>query len=273
MTIDMMIIVEFVSLGMLSGLAAGLFGTGGGTVLIPFMLLIFHQLHYSALHDMHIAIGTSLALIVPTTLSTTSMHYQAKHLPLDMTIRWLPGILIGVLIGILLMDLISGFILKCLFSCYLLCSILYNFFKKAPKQNDNRLPALRYLVPLSLIVGCLSVLLGIGGGTFTVPILTFLQYPMLLALGISSLTSLTISGVGISVILYSSIGLPHLPAHTIGYLNWLAFLCMMPSTLIFSRIGVKFETALSAAHLRALYTGFLSFVLCIMLYHLSQSLT
>lgn len=273
MPIDTTIILEFITLGMLAGLAAGLFGTGGGTVLIPFMLLIFQQLHYSALHDMHIAIGTSLALIVPTTLYTTSTHYQAQQLPLDMTLRWIPGILIGVLIGLLLMHVTSSFILKCLFSCYLLCSVLYNLFKKEPKQNDTRLPALHYLVPLSLIVGCLSILLGIGGGTFTVPILSFLQYPMLLALGISSLTSLAISGVGISVLLYSSIGLPHLPEHTIGYLNWLAFLCMMPSTLICSRIGVKFETALSAAHLRALYTGFLSFVLCIMLYHLSQSLT
>ena len=270
---DTLIIAELIILGIGTGLSAGLFGTGGGTVLIPFLLLIFHQLGYTPSTDMHIAIGTSLSIIVPTTLSSTLTHYKQKQLPIEMALKWLPAVIIGVLLGALLLHMIAAFVLKCFFSVYLLFCILYNLFKQDKNVHENAHLKLLVIVPIGLMIGCLSLMLGIGGGTLTVPILSFLQYPMLLALGLSSITSLCIASIGITIILCTSMGLSDLPAHTLGYMNWLVFLCVAPMTMIFSSLGVKLEKHISKQQLHHAYTAFLGVIFCVMLVHLYQLFT
>lgn len=270
---DVLIIVELIMLGIGTGISAGLFGTGGGTVLIPFLLLIFHQLGYTTDIDMHIAIGTSLSIIVPTTLSSTLTHYKEKQLPLDMALKWLPGVMIGVLIGSSLIHVIAPYLLKCFFAAYLFFCVIYNICKNEKRAQDNRALTLFAVVPFSLMIGCLSLILGIGGGTLTVPILSFLGYPMLFSLGLSSISSLLIASIGITVILFTSIGISNLPTHTLGYMNWLVFLCVAPMTMIFSSLGVKFEKCISKQQLHHAYTAFLSVIFCVMLVHLYQLFT
>lgn len=270
---DMLVVFYLILLGLATGVLAGLFGTGGGTFLIPFLLIIFSHMGYSHAFDMHIAIGTSLSLVVPTALSSTVSHYRHDHLDLKLAARWLPSIIIGIIIGSSIIHFVSSIILKIIFSAYLIGCILYNFFKKEHEEQTNLTPSAYLLAPLGLLVGACSTLLGVGGGTFTVPLLNFVKYPLKRALALSSLTALTIGSIAVTIILSTSVGLHDLPRHTLGYMNWLIFLCVAPMTMLFSPVGVHLSNKLSKQTLKMSYTLFLTIILCVMLFHLTQSLT
>lgn len=266
----LLLIAGLIILGIGIGLAAGLFGTGGGTILVPLLLVMFTNMGYSHFNDIHIAIGTSLALVVPTTLSSSYSHYRLSHLDINIAIRWIPGICIGVFIGVLLFHLIPSPVLKCIFAGYLVFCIIHSLFKKNSTQKEKESITAFILLPLSIVVGTLSTMLGIGGGTFTTPILRFLRYPLTHALAISSLTSLFIGSIGVSSILYTTYHLTDLPLYTLGYVNWLVFVCISPMTAIFSSVGVKLQSKLTKGQLDKGYTGFLSFILCVLLYHMTH---
>jgi uncharacterized membrane protein YfcA len=269
MVVDLNMILALIGIGLITGIAAGLFGTGGGTILIPVLLIIFQLLGYSKKFDIHVAIGTSLTLVITTTISSTISHYLRHHLDFKVALKWIPGVCVGVLLGVTFVHFVPAFWLKVFFAVYLLFCIFYNVFKKELKHDKDVLsPAKRKLLPLGTFVGCIATMLGIGGGTFTTPILTFLHYPLKNALAISSLTGLFIGTIGASILVGTSLHLTHLPPYTFGYLNWLVFLCVAPTAMIGSPIGVYITDKLSKSTLKNTYTGFLCVIFALLIFHM-----
>lgn len=268
LTTDIIIIIVFIVSGYLSGIAAGLFGIGGGTVLVPLFLTVFHILGISPTLDIHIAIATSLALIIPTACSASYAQYTNNNLDLHISKRWIPGISVGVIFGVLLLHVVPGLWLKVFFSFYLLFCIVFNLLTKEDESGVSHTPPFLALITLSPFVGCFSTLIGIGGGTFTTPILTFFKYPLRKALGISSFTGLFIGTIGAFLIMMTTLSAPNLPSFSFGYVNWMAFILVAPTSIFGSRMGVLIANKLTQIQLKNIYTGFLCFVLCVMLYHL-----
>jgi uncharacterized membrane protein YfcA len=264
-------IISLIGVGFATGVASGLFGIGGGTVLIPLLITLFSQFGVTPALDMHIAIATSLALIIPMSTASSVSHYRNHTLDLNFSKSWIPGICFGALIGVFFINYTSSFWLKVFFSIYLLFCIIYSVFEKAPNDDCTGNPPIKFLVPFSVIVGCCSTMLGIGGGTFTTPILTFFNYPIKKALAISSFTGLFIGIIGTIIIALSSISIKGLPPFSLGFVNWFVFLLVMPTAIIGSIIGVKCENKLSNKTLERAYIIFLCIVFSLMIYHVCIS--
>ncbi|KTD29834.1 transmembrane protein [Legionella israelensis] len=139
------------------------------------------------------------------------------------------------------------------------------------KENPTKTnPSLKYsLIPMSMVTGCLSTLLGIGGGTIITPMLQFFNYPLRRVLAISVLNGLFIGGIGSLIIIYGSLGDSGLPEFSLGYVNWMIFILIAPTAIIGSPLGVWWANRLSKLSLEKAYTVFLVFVLGVMIYHLS----
>lgn len=267
MLIDIITLLALVIAGFITGIAAGIFSIGGGTVLIPLLLTLFAKLGFPQTIDMHIAIATSLALIIPTAISSSTTHYRNQNLDFGIAKQWIPGICIGTLLGIFLVHICSSFWLKLFFSGYLLFCIIYSFVKKEPSESQAWQQKQRTLFPISTLVGCFSAMLGIGGGTFTTPILSFLNYPIKKALAISAFTGLFIGSIGAVTIAVSSLTIPNLPPFSIGYINWLVFILIAPTAIIGSALGVNIANKQSKQTIQKTYTLFLSVIFLLMLYH------
>lgn len=271
MLTDLWVMLALIGSGLMTGLAAGLFGIGGGTVLIPLLLTVFSQANIP--HDvvMHVAVATSLALIIPTALASTIGHCSKQNMDWQFAKRWIPGICIGVIFGVILIHSMSTHWLKLLFATYLLFCIGYSLFTQESMEDNLAGPPRVATCILSLFVGFFSTLLGVGGGTFTTPILEFYHYPLKRAIAISAFTGLFIGGIGAGVIVMTSVHIPELPPHSLGYVNWLVFILIAPTAIIGSPLGVLWEQKLSAKTLSRAYTGFLITVFMLMVYHLLRS--
>lgn len=268
MLTDVLVVIALLLSGALTGFAAGLFGIGGGTILIPLMLTIFGHLHLAPTIEMHIAVATSLALIIPTGLISSYKHYRNGNLDLILSRRWIPGVCIGVLLGVLLIHMVSTLILKLFFTCYLIFCLIYAFFEKKHDGSNLEGPKSYIATLIGGVIGFFSTLLGVGGGTFTTPILGYCDYPIKHAVPISAITGAFIGVLATSIIILTSYTVPNLPPYSIGYVNWLVVALIAPTAILATPVGVNWGTHISSETLNKAYTLFIALVLLLMLYHL-----
>ncbi len=270
MIFEILMAGSFVIFGLFAGVMAGLFGIGGGTLLIPFLLTVFSRLDFNHQLDMHVAVATSLALILPTAIASSISHLKNNHLDTLMAKRWIPGVCFGVGLGVLCLHLFSAIFLKLIFSIYLLFCIGYNLINSQIHYNEKDLIPWQYLALPSIAIGFLSTLLGVGGGTFTTPVLKFFHYPLRCALGLSAFTGLFVGGIGAFFITISSLHCINLPPFSFGFVNWLVFLLIAPTAAIGSSIGVGLAEKMEEAVINNLYTLLLILILALMIYHIFQ---
>lgn len=268
MLLDVIGIIVLLASGLATGVAAGLFGIGGGTVLIPLLLTVFTLAGVEHGIIMHIAVATSLALIIPTGLVSSIKHYKNNNLDLALARRWIPSVCVGVIVGVLMLHVMPTVWLKIFFTGYLFLCFVYSFLHQASELNNESGPPRVVASVSSFIVGFLSTLLGIGGGTFTTPILGYFHYPIKRAFAISALTGLFIGLIGAVAIILTSLSVIILPPFSIGYVNWLVFLLIAPTAMIGAPIGVAWEEKLKQSTLTKAYAGFLLLMFFLMLYHL-----
>ncbi len=265
---DWLIIVILLVVGLGAGFLAGLFGIGGGTVLVPIFLTLFPLIGLKHELMMHIAVSTSLALIIPTAIASTYSHYSCGHLDLRMLRRWAPGLVIGVLASAAIIHSIPTYVLKLFFAIYLLVCFLFTLLKQEGEEANTSGPDFWISSIFSFLVGGCSTLLGTGGGTFTVPILMYFDYPLKKGIAISAITGLFIGLIGSVVIILSSYQTPDLPKYSLGYINLMAFIAVAPTAMFASKWGAFYEERLNKHRLNQAYTLFLLIAFLIMLYHL-----
>jgi uncharacterized protein len=262
------VILILLVIGAVTGFLAGLFGIGGGTVLIPVFLTIFPWIGIEHDRLMHIAVATSLALILPTAITSSMTHFRLGHIDMHIVKKWVPGLIVGIIIGSIAIHFVPTYVLKVAFTCYLLLCFIFTFVKSECTECDDGGPPKLISAISSFFVGGFSTLLGIGGGTFTVPILIYFKYPLKKAIGISALTGFFIGLIGATVIMIGSYHVPDLPKYSIGYVNFLVFAAVAPTAILTSPLGTRCTEMFNDKHLMVIYTLFLLCVFLLMLYHL-----
>lgn len=254
-------VLLFLVLGSAAGFLAGIFGIGGGIILIPCFLWAFPLAGFKPEIVVHLAFGTSLAIIIPTAISSAWGHRLRGNVDFPAAGRLACGSLIGVLIGSSLAAGLSGEILKGMMGFMQIGVGLRMALQTPPPEgrprNDRFLPACL----IGLAVGTFASFFGVGGGIIAVPLLVyFLGQSMHLAVGTSS--ALMVFSAMTSAVSYIWHGWknPGLPAYSIGYVNLLVTALIAPMTVIFARTGVKVATRMEHARL---FRGFGLFLVLI----------
>ncbi len=246
--------------GLIAGFTAGLFGLGGGAVLIPLLLFLLPKIGATMDAAMHQAVGTSLAIIVFSALVASLKQYTANNLDLSLLKRWIPFVLLGVLGATAVFKSIPALTLEVLFMAYLILCAGYMAFKKlnpATFTKHEKKISLLSLSTAGVFVGALSTFLGIGGGTFTVPYYMANHYSLKKAIALSSATGLFIGAVGALSAIYSGYNSLGLANYSLGYVNVLSLIIITPFSMFAATYGVKINHRLNEHTLKLLYLFFL----------------
>ncbi|MDO3376562.1 sulfite exporter TauE/SafE family protein [Geoalkalibacter halelectricus] len=234
----------FLLVGALAGILAGLFGIGGGVVLVPLFIWAFSIAGFPPDLIVHIAFGTSLAIIIPTAFSAALGHRKRGNVKSPQVIILAAGSLLGAALGAYLATTLSGDVLKALFGLMLLGVglKLFLFHPRLPPEETGKIPA-RKLLAVGFIGGGFSAFFGIGGGVITVPLLVIaLRQPIHLAVGNSS--ALIVVSALAGTIFYVLLGfqVPHLPSYCLGYVNVVVATLVAPVSMVCARLGVRLAT-------------------------------
>ena len=254
------LLVYFIGLlitGVIGGLIAGLFGVGGGIVIVPILFWIFTSLNFPSEILMHMAIGSSLATIIPTSISSARAHYHRGSIEIDIIKKWAPGIFLGAIIGGLSGKYFSVNELKYLFASIAFLVALNMFFKE-PLRLGNNFPKSRLLnIIMSSLIGLVSSLMGVGAGTLGVPALVALSVPIHKAIGTAAALGLFIAVPATLGLAFSGFNIPNRPPMSIGYVNLIAFFIMFPLTVFFAPVGVKLAHRINQRALKSIFGIFL----------------
>lgn len=251
--------------GMFAGTAAGLFGIGGGAVIVPVLFFLFESLGYPET-AMHVAVSTSLATIILTSSRSVMAHNKRGAVDWQIIRKWTPWIMLGALAGMIGSGWISGRALTGIFGVMAFVLAAQLFFGRPSWHLAEDMPGGVARVGLGSGVGALSALMGIGGGTFGVSLMTICGRPIHQAVA-------TASGFGIAIGLPSAIaalfvgwGHDGLPPFSLGYVNLVAFSVISIFTVTMAPIGARLAHNLDAVLLKRLFAILLAIVACRMLW-------
>lgn len=243
--------------GALAGFTAGLFGVGGGIVLVPTFFTLLPYFHTDPQVVMHMAVGTSLALILPGAVMGSKKQFKLGNLELRVFRSWLPPILVGVVAGVILLNFLSTKILKIIFSGYLWVATVYAIIQRPPPEGNEGLPPVLWQRIVGFFTGSISVLLGIGGGTFTVPFFKFSHYPLKKAIALSTATTFWVGLGGAVGTILDGWGTRGRPEYSVGYVSLPAFILLSPLMMVFTPLGSQTAHVLPQKALKIIYVAFL----------------
>ena len=245
-------LAALVATGIVAGLLAGLLGVGGGIVIVPILYFLFQAFGVSADSAMVIATATSLATIVPTSISSIRAHHKKGNVDFSLLKVWGMFILCGVLIGSYLVTRVNGEMLSALFGIIATLSAVNMLFGSKTALFQS-LPGKAGQAAMGGSVGLFSSLVGIGGGTLTVPMLTFCNYPAHRAVGTAAAVGLIISLPAAITMLIIGVTPPDAPVGTFGLVNLVGFVCIVPLTVVFAPIGAHLASKLDATKLKKVF--------------------
>ncbi len=256
----------YVVIGAFAGVLSGLFGVGGGVVVIPALSAVY--LHYGVIPDnyiMQMAVGTSLAIVITTSLSSMYAHHKLKAVRWSMFVLMLPGLVIGSFLGALVAHFLPSIYLQVIFGVFLFLIGSEMLFMTSRINAAERVskPLVRIA---SVFIGALSSLLGVGGGTLLVPFLLRCKMDMREATGTSVACGLSVGVTAtISFMIAGFFSLIPIPWST-GYIYWPAFLGVAFSSTLFAPVGAMFAHKLPREFLKRIFGLFLLLMACDMLW-------
>jgi len=250
----MEIIFSYIGLGVVAGFVAGLLGVGGGLIIVPVLIVIFQLNNFADEIIVHMAIGTSLASIVFTSMSSIyAHHFQHKAVQWDIVKRLTPGIIFGALLGAVIADFIPAKILQKFFAVFEL-AVAFQMALNIKAHAARTLPNLTGMTSAGTGIGVVSSIVGIGGGTLTVPFLSWCNIKIQNAVATSSACGLPIAiagCVGFVLMGWNEIALPEF---ALGYVYWPAFLAIVVSSILLAPVGAWLAHRLSAAKLKRFFS-------------------
>mgnify|MGYP000589698749 CR=1 FL=1 len=246
-------ILTLATAGIFAGILAGLLGVGGGIVIVPVLFFLFQSFGVSPESAMIIATATSLATIVPTSISSIRSHHKKGNVDFELLKRWALFILFGVLTGSWLVTRVDGTLLTLLFGVIATLSAFNMLFRNAKAALFNQLPNKIGQSFMGAGIGFFSAMVGIGGGTISVPLLTLYNYPAHKAVGTAAAIGLIISLPGAITMLIIGNTPTDAPAGTYGLVNLIGFICIVPLTIVFAPVGAKLAAKLDAAKLKKIF--------------------
>jgi uncharacterized membrane protein YfcA len=245
--------------GAATGLLAGLFGVGGGAVIVPVLYEVFRLTHVPEEVRMQLCVGTSLAIIIPTSIRSFRAHRKLGNLPVEILRRWALPIIAGVVIGGLIAAVAPPAVFKVAFVVVATLLGIRFLFGTGGWKLGEQLPDGHILMTIyGLVIGLYSALMGVGGGAVSTVILTLYGQPILTAIGLSAGAGVLISTTG--ALSFMLAGLQHqslMPPLSIGYVSLIGFVLMAPVTSLVAPIGARIAHAMSKRKLEIAFGLFL----------------
>jgi uncharacterized membrane protein YfcA len=246
--------------GVVSGLLAGIFGIGGGAVLVPVFYQVFQMLGVDESVIMHLAVGSSLAIIIPTSIRSFTGHKAKGAVDMAVLRKFLVPVPIGVILASITAAYISSEGLRTVFAVIMLAVAFRMLFNRESWRLGTEVPGNPAIFIVGVVIGYLSTLMGIGGGVLNNTFMTLFGRPIHQAVATSS-------GVGVLIAIPGTIGYiwagwanPLLPLASTGFINWIAVALIIPIAMIVTPYGVNIAHALSKRKLEVGFGLFCVFV-------------
>ena len=254
-----LILLAFVLLlaGFCSGIVAGLLGVGGGMILVPVLFQTFIFFDLAAHLQIHMAVATSMAIIVFTGSLSARSHYKRGSVDMEIVKSWVGFIALGALLGALAARYIAPAGLKIIFASLALTMAARMLLNANPGEAGAARIGPAVQKTLASCVGFFSALMGIGGGTLSVPLLNASGRDVLRAVGTSSVFGIFIAVPATLGFIIGGWGLPDLPPFAVGYVNLVAILAIIPASMVAAPLGARLAHRLSKKTLNGIFAGFL----------------
>lgn len=243
--------------GAVAGVLAGLLGVGGGIVIVPVLFNLFPFLGIDEAVRMHLAIGTSLATIIPTSIMSARAHDRRGSIDRALLRSWGPAVFVGVVAGTVLGAGARGDVLTAIFAVVALLVAANMALRSESMTLAASLPIGWARHALGLVVGGFSVVMGIGGGTLSVPILTAFSHPIRRAVGTAAALGFVIAVPGTIGFIIAGLDVPDRPPGSLGYVNLIGFALIVPATMLTAPLGARIAHAISPSLLRKAFAVFL----------------
>jgi len=243
--------------GVVAGVLAGLLGVGGGIVIVPVLYSALELLEIDPLIRMQIAVATSLATIVPTSISSARSHHKRGSVDFALARRWAAAIILGAAVGAAIAGVVKSDTLVLVFAVIALLVAAHMLILKDGTSLAEGLPQgpVQHIIPSS--IGLFSAMMGIGGGTLSVPVLSLFRYPIHRAVGTAAFFGLLIAVPATLGFVFGGWGVPTLPPLSLGYVNLAGLVCIAPTTYLTAPLGAKLAHKLSRPMLRRAFGVFL----------------
>lgn len=248
--------LAYIALGLFAGFMAGMLGIGGGALMVPLLTMIFDAQGIPREQVLHLALGTSMATIIFTALSSLRAHHRHGAVLWETLQAFSPGVLLGTFLGSLVAARISTGGLALFFACFTTCVAIQMALNFKPKPH-RELPGKAGLGLAGGVIGGLSALVAIGGGSLTVPYLAWCNVPVPKAIGTSAALGLPIAFFGTLGYLWNGWGQPGLPAWSLGYVYLPALAWVMAGSTLAAPFGAKLAHRLPVLLLKRIFAGLL----------------
>lgn len=259
--------LAYAGLGLFAGFFAGLLGIGGGAVMVPILAVIFATQHLPAEHIMHLALGTSMATIVFTSASSLRAHHGHGAVLWPVVKDVAPGIIAGTLAGSQFASHVPTRPLALFFCVFITLVALQLLLNLKPKPG-RQLPGRIGMATAGMVIGGVSSLVAIGGGSLSVPFMTWCNVKVHQAIGTSSAIGFPIAVSGTIGYLIGGWGAPGLPEGTLGYIHLPALAATMAASMLTAPLGAKLAHRLPVAVLKRIFAGVLMLLVAKMLHSL-----
>lgn len=249
-------LITYLVLGAFAGVAAGLFGIGGGLLIVPVLVITFELQGVSAEVLTHAAVATSLATIVATSISSTMAHHKRGAVRWDLFKPITCGLLLGAFLGVKTAGQLTGEWLQIILGCFVILVAIQMALNLKPDAGDTDVSR-KDLVCAGGLIGWLSSIFGIGGGTLSVPYLSWRRVQMQQAVATSAACGLPIAIMGALTNIWEGWQHPQMPAWSAGYIYLPAFAGIVLTSSIFAKYGAKLAHSLPATILKRIFALFL----------------
>ena len=236
----MYLLIVLAAAAAVAGFMAGLLGVGGGIIMVPALYYAFTVLGFDIVTRMHLSVGTSLAIIIPTSIISTKTHMEYDAVDFKMVKSFGIFIVLGVIAGTFLVVNLDTPTLILFFSIFaFITGLFFIFLREQLVENPKRISdAVKNIS--GILIGFISVPLGIGGGSLMVPFMRTIGYDIRKSIGTAAATGFLIAVSGtITMVLGGKIIDNINTPYSLGYINLLGFIVFVPVTMIMARIGAK----------------------------------
>lgn len=251
-----MLTLAYCVIGAMAGILSGLLGIGGGSIVVPALTMVFY--HGGLPNDMamHLAAGTSLASMVVTVSASITYYIRKRMVDWTLLINLLPGVAAGSALGAVIAYLMHTEMLSMIFGLFLLMVAVRELFVRHLRAQQG-LPGLAAQRILSVLMGMVSGLLGVGGGASCLPFLLYCRVPLQKAVGVSAGVSLLAAIVGTASVMTTGSFDANLPAYSTGYVHWPAFLGIAVISPLTAPLGARLGQVLPVPVLRRIFAAIL----------------
>lgn len=261
-----LVVVALIVVGLIAGVLAGMFGIGGGIVTVPALEAVLSYLGIDPAIRMHIAVATSLAVIVPTSITSAYAHHRRGSVNLDIVKRWAIYVMGGALIGAWIASQVHSNVLALVFALLALFTAVKLILFPENRNLTQSVPDAPWVPVIPTMIGSFSSMMGVGGGTFSVIALTLFNHPIHRAVGTAALFGFIIALPGMVGFFITGLDDLRIPPGNLGYVSLFGFALIAPPTVLMAPLGARIAHAFSERKLSILF-GVISFVASIRLFY------